>query len=208
MRSDVLIVAHHDRQPRIECGGGLAARRTEPDTVHLVSAAATPLGGDAIHIRVVVEEGARLRVRTAAATVTLPGTTTLESHAFWTLDVAGELDIDPQPTVVAATSRHFTSTRLDLTGAGRLRLRERIQIGRSEERQGFWSGSLHADVEGAPLLRHRIELGHGSVADDALGTPMACVSELRYPETVFDASGTLLELAGGGGLATWQGERL
>jgi urease accessory protein len=208
MRSDVLIVAHRDRQPRIECGGGLAARRTEPDTVHLVSAAATPLGGDAIHIRVVVEEGARLRVRTAAATVTLPGTTTLESHAFWTLDVAGELDIDPQPTVVAATSRHFTSTRLDLTGAGRLRLRERIQIGRSEERQGFWSGSLHADVEGAPLLRHRIELGHGSVADDALGTPMACVSELRYPETVFDASGTLLELAGGGGLATWQGERL
>jgi urease accessory protein len=208
MRSDVLIVAHRDRQPRIECGGGLAARRTEPDTVHLVSAAATPLGGDAIHIRVVVEEGARLRVRTAAATVTLPGTTTLESHAFWTLDVAGDLDIDPQPTVVAATSRHFTSTRLDLTGAGRLRLRERIQIGRSEERQGFWSGSLHADVEGAPLLRHRIELGHGSVADDALGTPMACVSELRYPETVFDASGTLLELAGGGGLATWQGERL
>jgi urease accessory protein len=208
MRSDVLIVAHRDRQPRIECGGGLAARRTEPDTVHLVSAAATPLGGDAIHIRVVVEEGARLRVRTAAATVTLPGTTTLESHAFWTLDVAGDLDIDPQPTVVAATSRHFTSTRLDLTGAGRLRLRERIQIGRSDERQGFWSGSLHADVEGAPLLRHRIELGHGSVADDALGTPMACVSELRYPETVFDASGTLLELAGGGGLATWQGERL
>jgi urease accessory protein len=208
MRSDVLIVAHRDRQPRIECGGGLAARRTEPDTVHLVSAAATPLGGDAIHIRVVVEEGARLRVRTAAATVTLPGTTTLESHAFWTLDVAGDLDIDPQPTVVAATSRHFTSTRLDLTGAGRVRLRERIQIGRSDEQQGFWSGSLHADVERAPLLRHRIELGHGSVADDALGTPMACVSELRYPEAAFEAKGTLLELAGGGGLATWQGERL
>jgi urease accessory protein len=208
MRSDVLIVAHRDRQPRIECGGGLAARRTEPDTVHLVSAAATPLGGDAIHIRVVVEEGARLRVRTAAATVTLPGSTTPESHAFCTLDVAGDLDIDPQPTVIAATSRHFTSTRLDLTGAGRIRLRERIQIGRSDERQGFWSGSLHADIDRAPLLRHRIELGHGSVADDALGTPMACISELRYPEAAFDASGTLLELAGGGGLATWQGERL
>jgi urease accessory protein len=208
MRSDVLIVAHRDRQPRIECGGGLAARRTEPDTVHLVSAAATPLGGDAIHIRVVVEEGARLRVRTAAATVTLPGSTTPESHTFWTLDVAGDLDIDPQPTVIAATSRHFTSTRLDLTGAGRIRLRERIQIGRSDERQGFWSGSLHADIDRAPLLRHRIELGHGSVADDALGTPMACISELRYPEAAFDASGTLLELAGGGGLATWQGERL
>jgi len=208
MRSDVLIVAHRDRAPRIECAGGLAARRTEPDTVHLVSAAATPLGGDAIHIRVVVGEGARLRVRTAAATVTLPGSTTPESHAFWTLDVAGDLDIDPQPTVVAATSRHFTATRLELTAAGRVRLRERIQIGRSDERQGFWSGSLHADVDRSPLLRHRIELGHGSVADDALGTPMACISEFHYPEAAFDAAGTLLELASGGGLATWQGERL
>jgi urease accessory protein len=58
------------------------------------------------------------------------------------------------------------------------------------------------------LLRHRIELGNGSVADDEVGTPLACISELRYPEAAFDAAGTLLELASGGGLATWQGERL
>ena len=208
MRSDVLLVAFRDRRPRIECGGGVAGRRTEPDTVHLVSAAATPLGGDAINIRVVVEAGARLRVRTAAATVTLPGPATPESHAFWTLEVAGDLDVDPQPSIVAATSRHFTSTRLELAGSGRVRLRERIQIGRSDERQGFWSGSMHADVDGAPLLRHRVELGTGSVTDDELGAPLACISELRYPETAFDATGTLLELASGGCLATWQGERL
>jgi urease accessory protein len=208
VRSDVLIVAHSDRQPRIECGGALAARRTEPGTVHLVSAAATPLGGDAIHIRVVVEQGARLRVRTAAATVTLPGATMPESHAFWTLEVAGDLDVDPQPTVVAATSRHFTSTRVELAAAGCIRLRERIQIGRSDEQQGFWSGSLHADVDGSPLLRHRIELGHGSVADDALGTPMACLSEFRYPHVHTQSVGTTMELAAGGSLTTWQGERL
>jgi urease accessory protein len=208
VRSDVLIVAHRDRQPRIECGGGVAARRTEPDTVHLVSAAATPLGGDAIHIRVVVEPGAQLRVRTAAATVTLPGSATVESHAFWTLEVAGDLDLDPQPTVVAATSRHFTSTRLELAEAGRVRLRERIQIGRSDERQGFWSGSLHADLDGSPLLRHRIELGNRSVADDALGTPMACVSEFHYPDSDVETQGVALALAGGGCLSTWQGDRL
>jgi urease accessory protein len=208
VRSNVLLVASRDRRPRIECGGAIAARRTEPDTVHLVSAAATPLGGDAIHIRVVVEAGARLRVRTAAATVTLPGSATLESHAFWTLEVAGDLDIDPQPTVVAAASRHFTSTRIELTDSARVRLRERIQIGRSDERQGFWSGALHADVGGSPLLRHRIELGNGSVADDALGTPMACISEFHYPDAEVETAGTLLELASGGCLATWQGERL
>jgi len=208
MRSDVVIVACPDRQPRIECAGGLAARRTEPDTVHLVSAAATPLGGDAIHVRVIVEPGARLRVRSAAGTVILPGSATPESHAFWTLEVAGEVDIDPQPTVVAANSRHFTSTRLELNGAGRVRLRERIQIGRSDERQGFWSGSLHADIDGTPLLRHRIELGNGSVADDDLGAPMACISELHYPTTDAETAGVPLELAGGGCLSTWQGQRL
>ena len=208
MRSDVLIVACPDRPPRIECSGGLAGRRTEPDTVHLVSSVAIPLGGDAIHVRVVVERGARLRVRSVAATVTLPGATTLESHAFWTLDVAGELDVDPQPTVVAADSRHFTSTDVQLSANARLRLRERIQIGRSDERQGFWSGSLHADVAGAPLLRHRVELGNGSVADDELGVPLACVSEMHYPEHDVDTTGVALALAGGGCLSTWQGARL
>jgi urease accessory protein len=208
VRSDVLIVACPGLPPRIECTGGIAARRTEPDTVHLVSAAATPLGGDTIEIRVIVEAGARLRVRSAAATVVLPSAATRESQSCWDVDVAGELDLDPQPTVIAADARHLTQTRLRLTGSGRVRLRERVQIGRSDEHQGFWSGLLHADVDDGPLLRHRIELGAGSVADDALGVPLACISELRYPETTFDARGTLLELAAGGCLATWQGHRL
>lgn len=208
MRSDVVIVASTDRQPRIQCSGGIAARRTEPDTVHLVSTAATPLGGDAICVRVVVEPGARLRLRSAAATVTLPGSATLESHAIWTLEVAGDLDVDPQPTVVAANARHFTTTRLELTDSGRVRLRERIQIGRTDERQGFWSGSLHADVDGSPLLRHRIELGSGSVTDDELGAPLACISELHYPDGDVDTAGIPLALAGGGCLSTWQGQRL
>ena len=109
----------------------------------------------------------------------------------------------PQPN-----ARHFTTTRLQLTNSGRVRLRERIQIGRSNERQGFWSGSLHADVDGSPLLRHRIELGNGSVADDELGTPLACVSELHYPDSDVDTAGVALILAGGGCLSTWQGQRL
>ncbi|MGE2727233.1 urease accessory protein UreD [Mycolicibacterium pulveris] len=208
MHSDVVIIASAGRRARIECTGGLAARHTEADTVHLVSAAATPLGGDTLAVRVVVEPGARLRVRTTAATVTLPGPSTVESGAVWNLEVAGDLDLDPEPTVVAATSRHFTATRLQLAGSGRVRLRERVQIGRSGECQGFWSGSLHADVDGSPLLRHRLELGSGSVSDDELGAPMACVSELHYPQADGDISGLPLALAGGGYLSTWQGQRL
>jgi urease accessory protein len=157
---------------------------------------------------VVVERGAALRVRSAAATVALPGRSTASSAAHWHLEVSGDLDVDPQPTVVAGGSRHMTSTRLLVDDAGRIRMRERIQIGRTDERQGFWSGLLHADVGGHPLLRHRIELGEESATHDLLGMPLASVSELRYPDIATDALGTVLELADGGSLATWQGNRL
>lgn len=208
MISDVLIVARPGREPRIECAGGLAARRTEPDTVHLVSTAATPLGGDSLSVRVVVEAGATLKVRTAAATMALPSSTTPESRAAWDLEVHGALDVDPQPTIIAGGSHHLVSTRLVTSGDGRVRIRERAQIGRAFERHGFWSAALHADIDDTPLLRHRVELGTGAVADDALGNPLACISEFRYPESAFEAPGELLELAAGGCLATWQGDRL
>ena len=208
MHSDVLIVARPDRRPSIECAGGVAARLTEPDTVHLVSTAATPLGGDTIAVRVIVEQGARLRIRSAAATVALPGRLTADSTTHWQVEVAGELDLDPEPTVVAGGSRHSTSTRLSIACSGRVRLRERVQIGRTDERKGFWSGSLHADVAGQPLLRHRVELGLESATHDLIGAPMATVSELRYPDIASEALGTVLELADGGSLATWQGQRL
>ena len=208
MHSDVLVVAQPGRLPRIECRGALAARHTEPDTVHLVSAAATPLGGDTITIRVIVEPGARLRLRSAAATMVLPGAATTQSRACWHIEAAGELDVDPEPTIVAADARHLTELTVWVAETTRLRIRERVQIGRTGEREGFWSGMLRADVADTPLLRHRLELGPGSVADDALGAPLACVSELRYPEPADDAAGITLALAAGGSISTWQGARL
>ncbi|WP_199256056.1 urease accessory protein UreD [Mycolicibacterium mengxianglii] len=215
MHSDVVIVASAHRLPRIECRGGLAARHTLTDTVHLISAAATPLGGDTISIRVVVEPGARLCLRSAAATMALPGAGELTSRTSMHLEVAGQLDIDVEPTVVAADARHHTAVVVGIEDSGVLRLRERVQIGRTGEQQGFWSGTLRADVKGQPLLRHRVELGAGAVADDALSAPRACISELRFPSGPEDSNAAgrsegsvCLELAGGGVLTTWQGLRL
>lgn len=208
MQAHVVVVAAPGRLPRIEAAGGLAGRCTEPDTVHLISTAATPLGGDTLTVRLIVEAGARLRIRTAAATLVLPGADALRSTAHWDVQVAGQLDLDPEPTVVAGGSAHCTTTRLQLTEAAHLRIRERTQIGRSGEREGFWSSALHADVAATPLLRHRIELGGGAVGDDILTAPRACISELRYPAPSFDTRGTVLALARGGSLATWQGDRL
>lgn len=208
MRSDVLIVARPGRSPHVESTGAIAVRRTGPETVHLISAAATPLGGDVIRLRVVVEEGARLQVRTVAATMVLPGATTAESHSCWTVEVAGTLDLNPEPTIVAGRARHAVHTALSLTGDAAVRVRERVQIGRSGEREGYWSGTLRADVDGAALLRHRVEVGAGSVADDVITAPRAYDAELHYPATDVDSAGVTLALAGGGCLTTWQGDRL
>ncbi len=213
MLSRVLLVASRNRLPRIQCRGGVAARCTAPDTVYLVSAAATPLGGDTIDIRVVVEQGARLQLRSAAAAVALPGAETPKSQAHWEIDVTGTLDVDLEPTIVAATARHVSSVALHLHDDGRIRFRERVQIGRCYEREGFWSGSLHADIDDRPLLRHRVELGAGSPTDDNISAPRACINELNYPAMTFantaiiDGS-TVLTLAGGGILSTWQADRL
>ncbi len=212
MRSRVTVVACPNRLPRIEFGGGLAARHTGSHTVHLVSAAATPLGGDAIEVRLIVEPGARLTLRSAAAAVALPGATTLSSCADWQIEVAGELDVDLKPTIVAADARHATTTALHLYDGGSARVRERVQIGRFGERQGFWSGSLRVDRNHRPLLRHRMDLGAGSLSDDVLYAPRATISEFSYPATcssvVADPRWTVLALAGGGTLSTRQDELL
>ncbi|MCV7229287.1 urease accessory protein UreD [Mycolicibacterium komossense] len=210
MDSDVLVIARPDRLPRIECRGGIAARATLAETVHLISAAATPLGGDTISIRVIVEAGARLSLRSAAATIALPSVETPQSQARFDLEVAGDLDIDMEPTIVAAGATHHSTVVTTIDGAGTLRLRERVQIGRSDERSGFWSGTVRADAKGRPLLRHRVELGAGAVADDVLSSPRAGISELRYPTEEIEAppGAVLLDLAAGGVLMTWQGDRL
>lgn len=181
--------------------------------MHLVSAAATPLGGDSVNIRVVVEAGAVLRLRSAAATVALPGANSRTSHADWHIEVGGRLDVDLEPTIVAADARHVSTVALVLRDDGRVRFRERVQIGRCNEREGFWSGSLWADRHARPLLRHRVELGAGAVGDDSIAAPRAAISELCYPTAEFTdatmpSTSTVLALADGGMLRTWQADRL
>ncbi|VAZ75858.1 Urease accessory protein UreD [Mycobacterium persicum] len=212
MQSEVLLVAARNRLPRIQSRGGITARCTAPDTIYLVSAAANPLGGDIVDIRVVVEQGARLRLRSAAGTVALPGVETPTSQAHWDIEVTGILDVDLEPTVVAAAARHLSTVALRLHDGCELRFRERVQIGRYGESEGFWTGSLRADRDGRPMLRHRVELGAGSLADDVISAPRATINELRYPETTLASdlpdTSTILTLAGGGTLSTWQGARL
>ncbi|MFE2999533.1 urease accessory protein UreD [Nocardia sp. NPDC059246] len=214
MRTELRITATAGTLPHIHAVGGLAARHTGVDTVHIIGTAATPLGGDVLDIVVSVGEGARLTVRSVAATIALPGRETRKSVAHWHFDVAagGELEVDPEPTVVAGGAEHDTFTTIRLEEGARLRIRERVQVGRTGEDHGYWSGELTADIGATPLLRHRLELGADTITDDALSAPRALESVLTYPDdrpadtTGLDAA--LLPLAAGGTLFTRTGRLL
>lgn len=125
--------------------------------------------------------------------------------------MAGLLDLDPAPTIVAANASHHSHVTVQGSVGVGLRLRERVQIGRTGSRRD--SGAANSTPTSAPpLLRHRIELGAGAVTDDELGRPLALISELRYPATdsseQLPTGAVLLSLAGDATLLTWQGQRL
>lgn len=214
MRTELSIVAAPGRLPRIDAVGGLAGRSTGADAVHLIGTAATPLGGDELDIRIVVLPGARLIVRSVAATIALPSARTPMSVGHWHFEVGAgaELDFAPEPTIVAGGAQHHTVTTVRLAADARLRLRERVQLGRSGEDAGRWRGDLIADLDDLPLLRHRLALGADTVTDDRLSAARALDSELRYPDDRPAWSGGLdavrLPLAAGGSLATRTGSRL
>ncbi|MBF6206400.1 urease accessory protein UreD [Streptomyces gardneri] len=214
MRTELRIVAGRTALPEIHATGGLSARRTGPRVVHLIGTAATPLGGDELDVVIVVAPGAELVVRSVAATLALPGSASPLSLGRWRLEVGsgGALDFDPEPMIVAGGARHHTVTTIRLASGARLRLRERVQIGRAGEDGGQWRGDLIADVEDTPLLRHRLTLGADTPADDALAAPRAMESELVYPDAcVTGTTGltqTRLPLAAGGSLFTRTGSLL
>ncbi|WP_280262480.1 urease accessory protein UreD [Nocardia wallacei] len=214
MRTELRILARAGALPHIHATGGLSARCTGPATVHLIGTAATPLGGDELDIAIVVEPGARLAVRSVAATIALPGRQTRKSVARWHFEVGSgsELDFDPEPTVVAGGAEHRTVTTVALAADARVRVRERVQIGRAGEDIGEWCGDLVADLADAPLLRHRLALGAGAVTDDALSAPRALSSVLTYPDEspvgTVELDAALLPLAAGGSLYTWVGRRI
>jgi urease accessory protein len=154
-------VRWHDSAP-------IALRPTGPGRVHLIQAAGGPLGGDELGLRVSVAEGSAIEVRSAAATVALPGPT--GEPARWSVDatVDGTLRWWPEQTVVCAGADYRASLRVDVADGARLVLREQVVLGRAGEPGGRYRGRLTVRVGGVPLLDTETVLDG---ADDALCGP-------------------------------------
>jgi urease accessory protein len=188
------------RLPVLSSQVPLILRRT-PEAVYLVGGAAGPLGGDSLALRITVGAGAFLRVRTAAASIALPGLDGLESELRVSITVAagGRLEYLPEPVVIGAGARHATIVSAALAEGASLLLRDELLLGRHGEAGGAARSVLRADYAGRPLLRHSVcvagsdpvSLGPAVLAGHrAYGTLL-----LAGPDTPAPASAPALEVA-------------
>jgi len=136
----------------------LVLRRT-PSAVYVVGGAAGPIGGDSLSLCITVGAGAFLRVRTAAASIALPGLDGLESVLRVSVTVAagGRLEYLPEPVVVTAGARHATLVSATLAAGASAVLRDEVLLGRHGEAGGTVRSVLRVSYAGRPLLSHSLE---------------------------------------------------
>lgn len=163
MRARAILVAEVDgmgatRLTRVRSEPPLVLRATA-EAVYLVGGAGGPLGGDDLSVEVEVGPGAELTVRTAAASVALPGES--ESYVRVTARVAagGRLWWLPEQVVAAAGCRHRMETTVTIAAGAMLVWREEIVLGRHGETPGSVRTRFRVDAGSAPLLRHELALG-------------------------------------------------
>jgi len=149
--------AGRTRLTRLRSEAPLTLRPTA-GAVYLVAGAAGPVGGDDLELTVAVGPGARLVLRTVAATVALPGAGASTYTLALSVAAGGSLAVLPEPTVIAAGARHRTTVRATVATGGRLVLREEVLLGRHGEAGGAVRALVRVDAAGAPLLRHELAL--------------------------------------------------
>ncbi|WP_030921911.1 urease accessory protein UreD [Streptomyces sp. NRRL B-24720] len=156
--------------PVLESDGPLALRRTRATApyarVTVVGAMSAPLGGDRLAVEARVEDGARLTVDSAAATVALPGPGPDVRSATYdialTVGEGAELNWLPEQLISARGSELHMTTRAELADTARLVLREEQILGRHGETTGTLISRLTVRRAGRPLLDQQVAYGPGA----------------------------------------------
>jgi urease accessory protein len=192
MRATARVVALADggrtRLPVLRSEAPLLLRPTGPAgngvQLHLVGGAAGPLGGDQLRLEIEVGPGARLCLRTVAASVALPGPAGAVSTVVVTAAVAagGALAWLPEPLVAAAGCRHRATGRVTLAEGAALTWRDELICGRHGESPGDTTVALSVTYGGKPLYQHELAVGPAAPGWDGpavLGGARATGSLLR-----------------------------
>ena len=130
-------------------------------TVHVVGGAAGPLGGDDLRLDIDVGPGARLSVRSVAASLVLPGAKGGASrmHVRATVAAGAALHWHPEPLIAAAGCDHDAVTEVHVAAGGTLSWRDDVVCGRHGEAPGDVRVTTTIRYGDRPLHRHDLALG-------------------------------------------------
>lgn len=157
----------------------LTLRQTGKHTVHLVSTAAGPLGGDHFELDIDVAAGTTLEVASVASTLVLPGDGPSLMRVTARVADGATLRFLPEPTVLAAGCHHRMEVRLALEGDARVWWREEIVFGRYGEAAGRCHSRFDATLDGRALLRQEFAVGDLAIdASPAVYGSARCVGNL------------------------------
>jgi len=170
--------------------------------VHLVSSAASPLGGDDLTLTVRAGPGACLTLTGIAATVALPGPHGETSRTTVHLELAEGARVEylPEPTVITRRARHESVLVVSLAADAHLHTRETLVLGRDGELPGELTTTTHVTRDGHPVLRQTLV-----VTPEVLLGKRVLATELSTSDDRDTASGTWwsrTRLAAGGTMTT------
>jgi urease accessory protein len=181
--------------------------RSTADALYRVGGAGGPLGGDDLTLDITVGAGASLTVRTAAASIALPGAGPSKVQVRATVAAGGELRWLPEPVVAVLGCDHHMEVTLALEAGAVLVWREELVLGRHDETSGSVVTRANVDLAGQPLLRHELALGplHPTAGGPAVIAGARAVGSLLLagPEVTVHAAtlgptAAVLPLAGAG----------
>jgi urease accessory protein len=187
----------------------LVPHRGRPGTVHLVSSASAPLGGDSLELTLVAGPGATLRLVGVAASLVLPGHQPGISRFTVRVEAAERSTVEylPEATIVTERAEHEAAFHAALAYDAQLVAREVLVLGRDGERPGRLGTSTVVRRDGRPLLNQRLEIDALRTSPAILAGRRVLATELRVgtkdpPGPVAFDWCSLVPLAAGGSLAT------
>ncbi|MGI5227031.1 urease accessory protein UreD [Actinoallomurus sp. CA-142502] len=171
------------RVTRLRSDGPLALRESG-GAVYLVGAGAGPLGGDDLELTVDVGPDACLAVRSAAASLVLPGRRPGPSRLAVRARVAAgaRLVFEPEPAIAAAGCDHRALAEVTLERGATLTWREEIVLGRHGERPGRYVSRFDVTYDGLPLLHHELRVDENATSAAVLGAAKAAGTVLLAGE--------------------------
>lgn len=135
--------------------------RETPDGVYMVGGAAGPLGGDDLLLEIDVESGATLVVRSAAASIALPGSVPGASTVTVNARVGSGATLHwlPEPVIAGGGCNHRIFNRISLAPGAAVVWRDELVLGRAGEAPGSIRSRIDVTLGGRPLLRNTLTMG-------------------------------------------------